>query len=328
MTGIVPNPRRPQSGGVSIAMATYNGSRYIGQQLQSLAKQSHAPAELVVTDDGSTDDTIQIVERFAATAPFPVRIQVNGTRLGYRTNFMRAAHLCECELIAFCDQDDVWYPDKLQRCVGSFDDELVLMVYHNADVVRTDGRIIGTLDAAHSDILVHEPLSLPPWITMRGLTQVVRRNLLLFSDLRNMSIDENNPGECMAHDRWFYFLASVFGQVCNVRRPLAAYRQHDNNVFGWREHGGWQQRLSSLLTNRGELYRKYAQAAESRAVILNTCKERLDGSWLRQAVVGAQLYGKIARSLERRPPTPPIVSSAPMRWLRPSIPNVARHDRA
>jgi len=104
----------------------------------------------------------------------------------------------------------------------------------------------------------------------------------------------------MAHDRWFYFLASVFGQVCNIRSPLAAYRQHDNNVFGWREHGGWRRRLSSLLANRGELYRKYALAAESRALILDTCRERLDGSWLRQAVVAAELYGKIARSLERR----------------------------
>src|SRR5690349_6672659 len=71
---------------VSIAMATYNGARYIGEQLDDLARQTQPPAELVVSDDSSSDGTLAIVERFASKAPFPVRIHSNPRRLGYREN--------------------------------------------------------------------------------------------------------------------------------------------------------------------------------------------------------------------------------------------------
>ena len=111
MTAITaPTPR------ISIAMATYNGSKYLREQLDSLAAQTLPPCELVVTDDGSTDDTLGILDRFRRRAPFPVHLHRNEQRLGYRDNFLKAAQLCSGELIAFCDQDDVWMPDKLLSC--------------------------------------------------------------------------------------------------------------------------------------------------------------------------------------------------------------------
>src|SRR5262249_15697678 len=118
---------------VSIAMATYNGERYTRGQRESFAAQTHAPAELVVTDDTSTDNTVAIVEAFAKTVTFPVRLYRNEMRLGYRANFMHAASLCRSELIAFCDQDDYWYPKKIAASVEPFSDPEVLLVYHNAD---------------------------------------------------------------------------------------------------------------------------------------------------------------------------------------------------
>src|ERR1700730_9787095 len=102
---------------VSIAMATYNGEQHIKRQLESLAVQTHPPRELVVTDDASDDHTVLVLTSFGKHAPFPVRVYRNSTRLGYRRNFMLAASLCNSELIAFCDQDDVWYPEKLATCV-------------------------------------------------------------------------------------------------------------------------------------------------------------------------------------------------------------------
>ena len=98
---------------VSIAMATYNGKSYIGEQLASLANQSVAPAELIVTDDCSNDGTLDVIGHFAITAPFPVRIFKNERRIGHRENFMHAASLCTSDLIAFCDQDYIWDPKKL-----------------------------------------------------------------------------------------------------------------------------------------------------------------------------------------------------------------------
>ena len=92
---------------LSVAMATYNGERFLEQQLLSIARQIRLPDEMVVSDDGSNDGTIDILERFATNAPFPVRIYRNLNPLGYGDNFLKAASLCDGDLIAFSDQDDV-----------------------------------------------------------------------------------------------------------------------------------------------------------------------------------------------------------------------------
>src|SRR5689334_13791199 len=130
---------------VSVAIATYNGESHIRKQLESLAAQTHLPAEVIVSDDISTDKTIQVVEEFARTAPFQIRVSVNADRLGYRANFMRAADLCQSELIAFCDQDDFWYPHKLSTSIKPFEDREVLLTYHNADIVDESGVRISSL---------------------------------------------------------------------------------------------------------------------------------------------------------------------------------------
>jgi glycosyltransferase involved in cell wall biosynthesis len=88
----------------------------------------------VVTDDGSSDETLAILAEFATIAPFPVRIHRNTVRLGYRANFMQAAGLCSGSLISFCDQDDVWRRDNLEQVVAGFDDPDVLLVFHNASL--------------------------------------------------------------------------------------------------------------------------------------------------------------------------------------------------
>ena len=103
---------------VSVAMGTYNGERFIRQQLESIAQQTLLPCELVVRDDASTDGTLTIVEEFASHAPFPVRIHKNDVRLGYPDNFMQAAILTNGDWIAFCDQDDFWLPQKLERVLA------------------------------------------------------------------------------------------------------------------------------------------------------------------------------------------------------------------
>jgi len=98
---------------LSIALATYNGERYIGEQLDSILRQTRLPDELVVFDDASVDATQAIVLDFARHAPFPVRFQVNSVRLGSTRNFEMAIRACGGDIIFLCDQDDVWYPDKI-----------------------------------------------------------------------------------------------------------------------------------------------------------------------------------------------------------------------
>ncbi len=105
---------------ISIALCTYNGERFLNQQLASMAQQTRLPDELVVCDDRSTDRTLTMVREFAASAPYPVRIFQNEQNLGFAANFERAIRLCQGNLIALSDQDDIWYPIRLQRSEHEF----------------------------------------------------------------------------------------------------------------------------------------------------------------------------------------------------------------
>src|SRR5260370_27009832 len=98
---------------ISVAMCTFNGARFLPEQLQSIALQTLQPSELVICDDGSTDGTVGILQSFALSARFPVRIFCNQETLGPARNFEKAIGLCDGEIISLCDQDDVWRPEKL-----------------------------------------------------------------------------------------------------------------------------------------------------------------------------------------------------------------------
>src|SRR5687767_9778204 len=101
-------------------MCTYNGGRFVAEQLASLSAQTRLPDELVVCDDGSTDSTVDVINEFAVSAPFPVRAHVNETNLGSTKNYEKAIRFCAGDLIALADQDDVWLPAKLARIEQAF----------------------------------------------------------------------------------------------------------------------------------------------------------------------------------------------------------------
>jgi cellulose synthase/poly-beta-1,6-N-acetylglucosamine synthase-like glycosyltransferase len=96
--------------------------------------QSVLPAEVVITDDGSSDRTVEIIQQFASTAPFPVKLSRNEERLGYADNFFKACRLCSEQPIAFCDQDDKWLENKLATCVETFKDPEVLLCVHSGEL--------------------------------------------------------------------------------------------------------------------------------------------------------------------------------------------------
>ncbi|HEY6617927.1 MAG TPA: glycosyltransferase [Steroidobacteraceae bacterium] len=268
---------------VSVAMATYNGRKYIRGQLDSLAAQSQRPSELVITDDCSADDTIAVIEAFAKSAPFPVKLSRNETRLGYRANFMRAASLCGSELIAFCDQDDFWYPGKIASAVRPFADPEVLLTYHNADVVTDDGDRISSLTRR----LV--PIVSGPWFYPLGFTEVFCRSLLSLSDLWPMSRDPVDGSQVSAHDVWFFFLAGVLGKVVYLDEPLVAYVQHGQNAFGF-TNLTFRQRTKMFFRNRAAELANFAEVANNRAAILDAAKDTLDGVWRKRAAASADYY--------------------------------------
>ena len=125
---------------ISVAMCTYNGGRYLQQQLDSIAEQTLPPDELVVCDDGSSDTTEEIVERFRGLAPFPVFFYRNAHTLGSTRNFQQAVQLCRSDVIALCDQDDVWSPEKLALLGAVLKESPELAgVFSNASLMNEQG---------------------------------------------------------------------------------------------------------------------------------------------------------------------------------------------
>jgi hypothetical protein len=219
----------------SVAMCTYNGARYVGAQLASVAEQTRAPGELVVCDDCSTDETAAIVREFASRAPFPVRLHVNEQNLGSTKNFERAVSLCGGELIALSDQDDVWLQDKLARLEEEFArDPSALVVFSDAFIIDEETRPTGrglweSVGLGRAEL---ERLE-----SGRGLGDLLRGStvtgatMALRASLREMALPV--PTDLpLIHDAWMSLLAACVGGVRPVSERLVDYRRHGAQQVG------------------------------------------------------------------------------------------------
>ena len=174
---------KPGELAISVAMATFNGERFLREQLDSIAGQSLLPSELVVTDDSSSPGTLDIVREFRSQVSFPVRIHKNESRLGYRANFFKAFSLCTGDVIALCDQDDVWMPNKLERLSSAFSDDDVLLAIHNVTLVDSNLKIIpGASEKQWYHEGTYAPLTTDPAYTAYGMSLMVRRDILNWID--------------------------------------------------------------------------------------------------------------------------------------------------
>jgi len=206
-------------------MATYNGAKHIREQLDSIARQTLLPFELVITDDGSTDGTLEIAEDFTRTAGFRVRVSRNEKRLGYADNFFRAASLCEGDLIAFSDQDDVWMNQKLRVCSGFFRDPEVVLAAHSAETLMPSGER-GRVFPDYPRTRVLSRASTDPLVYPYGFVIMVRRNLV------NIKPGTERPSKLLAHDQWFWLIGTSAGKVATLADRLTLYRQHEGNLYG------------------------------------------------------------------------------------------------
>jgi glycosyltransferase involved in cell wall biosynthesis len=218
---------------LSIAMCTYNGSRFLGEQLDSIAVQSRLPDELVVCDDGSTDETVEILERFARRAPFVVRLEINPKNLGSTKNFEKAISLCRGEIIALADQDDVWYPNKLDLMQSTFlGRPSVGVVFSDADVIDENQVSLGFrlwTSAGFTPVWQKDVSSGLGTRVLLNRNVVTGATMAFLSKLRNLvlPIPEN-----WVHDGWIALLVSVFADLALIREPLIRYRKHAGQQIG------------------------------------------------------------------------------------------------
>jgi glycosyltransferase involved in cell wall biosynthesis len=218
---------------LSVALCTYNGEPYLLEQLESIARQTRVPDELVVCDDGSEDGTAAIVDRFAERAGFKVSIRVNAERLGVTENFARAISLCSGDVIVPSDQDDLWEPDKLAVLEACFraDPEL-LLAFHDLAVITPEGQLAGPTQWQR---LQFGPALRAAVNEGRAFELLLRFNVVtgaamaFRSSLRESALPIPDG---FVHDEWIGLIAAAAGKVLSIDRPLVRYRQHARQAIG------------------------------------------------------------------------------------------------
>ena len=218
---------------ISVAMCTYNGARFLREQLASIVAQSLLPDELVVCDDGSSDETAEIIRNFARSVKFPVRLVVNEQNLGPAKNFEKALMLCEGDLIALSDQDDNWYPEKLSRLSGIMESDATLGgVFSDAHLMdenseRSHSRLWDRVGYRPPDRSLHVEESLARRL-LKGFV-VTGATLMLRKQVRDLLVPA--PRGWM-HDAWIAWMLVLYSGIAAVSEPLIAYRIHGAQHLG------------------------------------------------------------------------------------------------
>lgn len=217
---------------ISVAMCTFNGGRYLGIQLESIAAQTLLPCELIVCDDGSTDDTIAILKQFRANAPFPVTIVENASRMGSTRNFDQAIGMSRGEFIALCDQDDRWLPQKLERqsqCL--VENPFLGGVFSDAELIDGDGKRVGkTLFARHKFTPAKQRSFVGcPTGTLLKHDVVTGATLMFRSTIRRYC---SPIPTTWVHDGWLAWMLALHSRVTLISEPLIEYRIHAGQQLG------------------------------------------------------------------------------------------------
>ena len=236
---------------ISVALCTYNGERYLREQLDSLLAQSYRHFEIVAVDDGSRDGTPELLKDYAKRDA-RLRVMLNPVNLGFRRNFSYAMSLCAGDFIAPCDQDDVWLPDKLRTLLEAIGAHA--LVYCDSELIGPDGRSLGT---RMSDRWVMQNILDPAAFV---LTNCISGHAMMFR--RDLLRGAPPVPEEFFHDWWLGALAASRSGVVYCPRVLVHYRQHDRNVtdvlrvreehskrpagYGWKQFKDTGARMASL----------------------------------------------------------------------------------
>ena len=219
---------------ISIALCTYNGERYLKEQLDSFLRQKLLPYEIVACDDASTDSTVKILEDFARKAPFPIRIYRSEQNIGLIQNFSKAASLCTGDYIAFSDQDDIWLPDRLdasfhrmKEAEREYGSDIPLLVYSDLSLIDFEGRCLGLSFMKYKKISPSDFDSLRKLLAQNiiaGCTSLCNKSLL--------QVSLPFPEVVTNHDGWFALVAASIGKIIFIPEALVLYRQHESNAIG------------------------------------------------------------------------------------------------
>lgn len=231
---------------IAVLLSTYNGEKFLGEQLDSLLAQSHKNFILVVRDDGSRDRTVSILESYAGDHPERIHfLSRDGVNMGASAGFaflvgyvLKNKNLLRLKstYMMFCDQDDTWFPEKIEKLLEAMlateadnDSTLPIIVHSDLEVVSEQNTVIA------KSLISYQGLE----IGRNSFPNLVISNLVTgCTALINEPLAEKAlpiPEKAIMHDWWLALVASAFGKLVYLDIPLVHYRQHGNNTIGAKE---------------------------------------------------------------------------------------------
>lgn len=219
---------------ISICIASYNGEKYIEEQLRSILLQIDINDEIIISDDGSSDGTLEIVKEFQKK--YKNIFLVEGPHLGVIKNFENALLKAKGDIIFLCDQDDVWYENKVSTIVKGFQNKNIYLILHDANIIDENGKII------KDSFFLHRK-------STKGLLKNIYRNSYLGccmafrKDILNKILPF--PKYIEMHDWWIGLIVEKYWATSLEGSKLIGYRRHSNNVSSFKHHP-----LNKMIFNR------------------------------------------------------------------------------
>jgi glycosyltransferase involved in cell wall biosynthesis len=252
---------------IDVLLATWNGERFIEEQLESLFRQTFQGFRLIVRDDASNDSTLDIVERYRSRYPGRVVVQVNPCRMGPSRTFSRLAETSVAPYVAFCDQDDIWREDKLEISVASAKRIEAKHGVHTPVLVFSDVTLVGQ---------ENQTLAPSMWRMMRVHPRRASLGALLVQDLvsgctvlANRSLQLRAmpfPEGAVMHDSWLGLVAAAFGILHPLYEATVRYRQHEGNAIG--AGGAWSAAELLKRLSGGQRFKEGLDASRRQSQVL------------------------------------------------------------
>lgn len=205
---------------ISVVMATYNGEKYLKQQLDSILQQTIAPKEIIIVDDGSTDHTVAIIKTYAHDDR--IRLLINEKNIGYIKSFEKGMLNATCSLVALSDQDDIWLPHKLETLLLHMQGNIA--VYSDSILIDEKGEsLLKKMSDIKNQLTYDNCLMYAIGAWAPGHAMLFKKEL----------IEKATPfPTIVTHDFWLGFVASCYGGIRYVNEVLVQYRQHAHNAIG------------------------------------------------------------------------------------------------
>lgn len=207
---------------VAILLSTYNGEKYLREQIDSILNQTYQNFELVVRDDGSKDSTVEIVKEYMEKSDKEITLLV-GKNLGFIKSFFELLKHSDADYFSFADQDDIWLPNKIELAVNSLDkldDTKPNVAFSNVDYYDTEMNFMGKGDSQNKKPSFLN--SLYECIN-QGMTMVINKTARDY-------IIKNIPEKCFFHDWWTYMICTAFGNVVQDDVVTVKYRRAKTNA--------------------------------------------------------------------------------------------------